>query len=145
MTTNVFIPDNPNNQSFPSAGKMKQGNPDRLIDELSCFRFRLLQNGYEPIPIRGKRPQIEGWTTGEIDLERMVRETILHLDHRSTGFRTGALVGVDIDLHDAEHADLIQRVVEDTVGPTPLRRRGSKGAMLCYRKAGTPISKIVIR
>jgi hypothetical protein len=125
-----------------------QNNPEsqeRLVDELSWFRWQLLQNSYEPVPIQGKRPRIEGWTSGEIDLERIVRETILHLDHRSTGLRTGKLVGVDIDLRNDEHADIIKHLVEDTIGPTPLQRRGSKGAMLCYRKAGDPIGKIVIR
>jgi hypothetical protein len=145
MTTDVFIPSRQNNQCSHATERTAQEKRQEFIDRLSEFRFRLLQNGYEPIPIQGKRTWIKGWTTGEIDLERMVRETILHLDHGSTGLRTGALVGVDIDLHNAEHADFIQRVVEDTIGPTPLRRRGSKGAMLCYRKAGTPIGKIVIR
>jgi hypothetical protein len=145
MTINVFMSSEHKNQLSGATERTTKGKKQELIDELSRLRFRLLQNGYEPIPIRGKRPQIGGWTTGDIDLERMVRETILHLDHRSTGLRTGKLVGVDIDLHDAEHADIIQRVVEDTIGPTPLQRRGSKGAMLCYRKAGDPIGKIVIR
>jgi hypothetical protein len=52
---------------------------------------------------------------------------------------------VDIDLHNDDHAEIIRQVVEDAAGPTPFRRRGSKGAMLCYRKAGTPIGKLVIR
>jgi hypothetical protein len=130
---------------FSATEQTKQGKQQQLIDELSRFRWSLLQNGYEPIPIKGKRPWIDGWTSGDIDLERIVRETILHLDHRSTGLRTGSLVGVDIDLHDDEHANIIREVVEDTVGATPLHRRGSKGAMLCYRKAGTPIGKITIR
>jgi hypothetical protein len=144
MTTDVFIPSGRKNQFSCETERTAQEKRQGLIDQLSDFRFRLLQNGYEPIPIQGKRTWIKGWTTGEIDLERMVCETILYLDHRSTGLRTGKLVGVDIDLHNAEHAQVIQGVVEDTVGPTPLRRRGSKGAMLCYRKAGTPIGKITI-
>jgi hypothetical protein len=145
MTINVFIPTEQKNQPSRTTKKTTQENQDQLIDELSWFRYRLLENGYEPIPIQGKRTRIEGWTRGNIDPERIVLETIHHLDHRSTGLRTGRLVGVDIDLHDAEHADIIQGVVEDTIGPTRLQRRGSKGAMLCYQKAGTPIGKIVIR
>ena len=145
MATDVFSPDEQKNQCFRRSEKTNKEKRNRLIDELSCFRFRLLENGYEPIPIQGKRPWIAGWTSGDIDLERIVRETILHLDHRSTGLRTGKLVGVDIDLRNDEHADIIRQVVEDTIGPTPFHRRGSKGAMLCYRKAGTPIGKIVIR
>ena len=130
---------------FSAAGQKKQAIQQQINDHLARFRWKLLENGYEPIPIRGKRPCISGWTEDDIDLERIVRETILHPDHRSTGLRTGALVGVDIDLHDDEQAETIRRVVEDTIGATPLRRRGSKGAMLCYRKAGEPIGKIIIR
>jgi hypothetical protein len=130
---------------FSDVERNKCKKRDQIIEELSCFRVRLLQSGYEPVPIQGKRPRIEGWTSGEIDLERIVRETSDHLDHRSTGLRTGRLVGIDIDLHNDEHADIIKRVVEDSIGETPLHRRGSKGAMLCYRKAGEPVGKIVIR
>jgi hypothetical protein len=126
-------------------GKNNQQNRQQIIDELSWFRWRLWLNGYEPIPIQGKRTLIEGWTSGTIDPERLVRETILHLDHRSTGLRTGALVGIDIDLRNDEHADVIQRVVEGTIGPTPLQRRSSKGAMLCYRKDGDCLGKITVR
>jgi Bifunctional DNA primase/polymerase, N-terminal len=130
---------------FSEIERKKQGQRQQIIEDLSWFRWQLLQNGYEPIPIQGKRPRIAGWTSGNIDLERIVRETILHLGDRSTGLRTGALVGVDIDLHNDDHAEIIRQVVEDAAGPTPFRRRGSKGAMLCYRKAGTPIGKLVIR
>jgi hypothetical protein len=130
---------------FSEIKRRKQENQQEVTDALARLRWRLLENGYEPIPIQGKRPCTVGWTTGDIDLERIVRETILHPDHRSTGFRTGVLVGADIDLHNEDHAEIIRQVVEDTIGATPLRRRGSKGEMLCYRKAGTPIGKIVIR
>ena len=130
---------------FSAIAQRKQQSRQQLIEELSWFRWRLLQQGYEPIPVLGKRPRIEGWTSGDIDLERIVGETIRYLDSRSTGLRTGALVGVDIDLHDDGHADIIRQVVEDTIGRTPLHRRGSKGLMLCYRKVGEPIGKIVIR
>src|SRR5438270_7952237 len=130
---------------FSEVEHKKQANHQEITDAFARLRWRLLENGYEPIPIQGKRPCIVGWTTGNIDLERIVRETILHPDHRSTGLRTGALVGADIDLHNDDHAEIIRQEVEDTIGATPLRRRGSKGAMLCYRKAGTPIGKIIIR
>src|SRR5258708_5435859 len=145
MTIDIFISSEQKNQSSHAIEKTTKEKQDELIDKLARFRLRLLQNGYEPIPIQGKRPRVEGWTTGDIDLERIVRETVFHLDHRSTGLRTGVLVGVDIDLHDDEHARVIQGVVEDTIGPTPFQRRGSKGAMLCYRKTDDPIGKIVIR
>jgi hypothetical protein len=113
--------------------------------ELIGFRLGLLEKGYQPIPIRDKRTWIKGWTTRVITLERIAEETILHPDHLSTGLRTGELVGVDIDLRDPDHAEIIRVLTEDTIGETPLRRRGSKGYMLCYRNTDTPIGKTTIR
>src|SRR5271170_3161231 len=130
---------------FSANGQKEQAIQEDNTDALARFRWKLLENGYEPIPIRGKRPCISGWTDGDINLERIVYETIRYCDHRSTGLRTGALVGVDIDLHDDDHPEIIREVVEDTIGATPFRQRGSKGAMLCYCKAGEPIGKIIIR
>jgi hypothetical protein len=53
-------------------------------------------------------------------------------------------VGIDIDLVNVEHAELIRREVEALAGRTPLRRRGSKGMMLVYQKSDDPIAKIKI-
>jgi hypothetical protein len=110
-------------------------------------RIALFENGYEPIPILAakKKPLIKGWTTGEITAERIFAETTRHTDHLSTGLRTGKLCGIDIDLRDPEHADNIRFLVEQTLGETTLRRRGSKGFMLCYRNPGEPLGKLVIR
>jgi len=47
MTTDVFISLDKKKQY----SRAIQEDQDKLIDELSEFRFCLLQNGYEPIPI----------------------------------------------------------------------------------------------
>jgi hypothetical protein len=104
--------------------------------------LQLWRNGYEPIPTTGKEVYIKGWQTNRIDETRIDYEIREYPDHTSTGLRTGRLVGVDIDLSDPDEAALIQEVVEVVLGPTLLRRRGSKGAMLLYRNAEDPIGKI---
>jgi hypothetical protein len=124
--------------------KNDQKNQDFYVD-LCRARCLLLDMGFEPIPIEGKIPNIRGWTTGEITQERIVYETLKHSTHLSTGLRTGRLVGIDIDLIDEAHAAVVSGIVDEVLGRTQFRRRGSKGAMLVYRKIGEPIGKIMIK
>ena len=42
MATDVFSPDEQKNQCFRRSEKTNKEKRNRLIDELSCFRFRLL-------------------------------------------------------------------------------------------------------
>jgi len=123
--------------------KIQADEHDRLVN-LCLFRLKLLENGYEPIPIKGKLIHISGWTTGDIDRDRIINETTNYRDHPSTGLRCGRLVGVDIDLRDEAHAEAIREVVEDTAGPTRLKRRGAKGMMMCYRQVDDPLGKLII-
>ena len=109
-------------------------------------QITLLKNGYEPLPIQGrtKRPGYLSWTSVEIteDWLRDVRRE--KPDHTSTGLRTGRLVGVDIDLIDEDHTRILIEAVQQHLGVSVYRRKGSKGMMLCYRNA-TPISKIAVK
>ena len=106
----------------------------------------LVAHGYQPIPVmaREKRPQIMGWTKGEMTTERIVALRASHLDHISTGLRTGRLVGIDLDIVDPEHIKKVITLAEQVLGPTPLHRFGSKGDLSCYRNE-TPIPKITIK
>jgi hypothetical protein len=114
------------------------------VEDRRQLRLKLLRHGYEPIPTIGKEIYIRGWQRGEITEARIIQETNFHLDHSNTGLRTGRLVPVDIDLHDDDEVSLIRELTSIVWGPTPFRRRGSKGEMLCYRLADgeTPIGKI---
>jgi len=113
---------------------------DQLDQELfECLKLpflirnKLMMLGYEPIPVLGKAPKIASWSSGDITQERIVALTTKFDDHPSTGLRTGRLIAPDIDLWNDQHAEIIQEVVFDIVGPTRLRRRGRKGVILCYR------------
>ncbi len=116
----------------------------RRIENRIQFRLKLYRHGYEPVPTIGKAIYIREWQTREITEERIATDTRQHLDHGSTGLRTGRLVAPDIDLHDDAQVGYIRELVEIVWGPTRLRRRGSKGEMLCYRLADgeQPIGKI---
>jgi hypothetical protein len=71
----------------------------------SDIRYSLLANGYKPIPVNGKRPQIKGWqqlspTRASIDAwERG------HSDHANTGILTGEVVAIDVDAPDPTVAE----------------------------------------
>lgn len=104
---------------------------------------KLIVNGYEPIPVLGKRPAAKGWTSGEITIGRLAEERMAHAGAKSTGLRTGRLVGIDIDVVNEEDVERIVRVTTEELGATSLIRVGSKGRLLLYRNE-TPIYKIAI-
>lgn len=74
----------------------------------TAIRHSVLANGYKPIPVNGKRPQIKGWqqlspTTVSIDAwERG------HPDHANTGILTGDVVAIDVD---AANPDASERLI----------------------------------
>jgi AAA domain/Bifunctional DNA primase/polymerase, N-terminal/Primase C terminal 2 (PriCT-2) len=114
-----------------------------IIEQLAEFRCQLLDNGYEPIPVKGKDGLNFGWSSGNIGLERVVEETLRGTVKLNTGIRCGRVAVVDNDLRDPQHAAALNEIVAHMLGPTPLTRRGSKGACLCYRNE-KPIPKLTI-
>lgn len=125
-------------------------------EAISDLRMRLLANGYEPIPIigpaepvtsAGKRPRLSRWQSCEItpqEIRRWARDSLLARD-TNTGIRTGQIIGVDIDVPNAELARAVEDLAIAMLGPTTLRRVGrAPKALLVYQapepqpKAETP-------
>lgn len=104
---------------------------------------QLIDNGYEPVAVNGKRALGKEWSTRPNTLEAIAAERKARPGATNTGLRTGELSGVDIDLIPAAHVEAIKKVAAEVLGDTPFERVGSKGAMLCYRNTA-PISKITI-
>ena len=111
--------------------------------ELCDFRRQLLLNGYQPIPVAGKNGLNTGWTSGEITHQRVIDETQNSPTMTNTGLRCGETVCVDNDVIDPQHAAAVNEIVEFILGPTPLKRYGSKGAALIYRNE-TPVGKLTM-
>jgi hypothetical protein len=82
-------------------------------------RLSMLANGYEPIPVAGKRPLIDQWQSRGINEEVIRGWSDMG---PNTGMRTARTPVFDIDILDEEGA----RVVEETI----LHRLGDKGANL---------------
>ena len=103
----------------------------------------LIENGYEPIAVKGKAPVAAGWNKRANTIEALSAERAENPDATNTGLRTGHLVGVDIDIVPTEHVREVKRLAAKVLGDTPLERVGAKGAMLCYRNE-TSVKKITI-
>ena len=84
----------------------------------------LLDNGYEPIPIRpgSKLPAPRQWTSLRID-DHQVDRWARWFGKGGVGLRTGRLVGVDLDIEDPDLAHAAAQVVEARLGATLMRVR----------------------
>jgi hypothetical protein len=106
---------------------------------------KLLDNGYAPLPIRpgSKAPAPSRWTSVEIDAQRVEAWARYYPDH-GVGLRTGHLVGIDIDILDADLAWQVKALAERRLGETLLRVGRWPKQLLLYRTE-TPFSKIDLK
>ena len=95
---------------------------------------RLLEMGYEPLPIRhaSKAVADEAWTTLRIDTAQVEAWCRSH-GNCGVGLRTGYLVGVDIDIQDADLAHQVGEIVQARLGTTLLRVGLWPKRLLAYR------------
>jgi hypothetical protein len=117
--------------------------PKFRVELTSADDARLIANGYEPVVVLGKAPVALGWQTGTVTIGRISNERAEHPEAKSTGLRTGTLIGIDIDVHDAEHVAQFAKLAESLLGNTDFARKGKKGVMLGYR-TDTPTRKITV-
>ena len=107
---------------------------------------RLLDNGYEPLPlyIGKKRPVPSGWQNIPISAGQ-VATWCRRLPGHGVGLRAGGLVGVDIDVLDPDIAHAAAVIVRARLGDLPMRvGRWPKRLFICRtsqpfrkKKAGT--------
>lgn len=107
----------------------------------SASAAQLLDNGYEPLPIvpSAKKPALSRWSSVPID-ERAVERWATEFPHHGIGLRTGALVGLDIDILDPNHAHRLQDLAIHRLGDTLIRIGQWPKRLLLYRTA-TPAPK----
>jgi len=106
---------------------------------------KLLDNGYTPLPIRpgSKAPAPSRWTSIDIDAQRVEAWARNYPDH-GVGLRTGHLVGIDIDILDADLAWQVKALAERRFGETLLRVGRWPKQLLLYRTE-TPFAKIDLK
>lgn len=96
--------------------------------------LKLLDNGYEPLPILPgtKRPAPSRWTSISID-EAKIAEWSGSWPTAGIGLRTGHLIAIDIDVDDPELAHKISAEAERLLGPTMVRVGRWPRRLLIYR------------
>ncbi|MFC4669425.1 bifunctional DNA primase/polymerase [Seohaeicola nanhaiensis] len=105
---------------------------------------RLFDNGYLPIPIRTgtKVPALTRWSTVPIDIGAVDTWSTKFSDC-GIGLRTGDLVGLDIDLLDADLAHEVAHKAEQTLGVTLVRVGLWPKRLLLYR-TDAPFAKMQV-
>ena len=99
------------------------------------IRLRLLENGYLPIPVDGKRPRVPGWSNLKATPTAIAAWERGHADHQNTGILTGHVVAVDIDALDQSVCDaLVDRLLEiPDAGLAPCRTGMAPKTLFVFR------------
>ncbi|GGF66903.1 hypothetical protein GCM10007301_28160 [Azorhizobium oxalatiphilum] len=117
---------------------------ERASDPLSDLRHHLIDNGYTPIPVRGKRPVISGWSSMQPDHQQVEHLVRANPDHTNTGVLTGEVVAIDVDVLDEDTATQIEALVLGLPGgDRALRRVGRAPKALFLFRATEPREKRV--
>ena len=116
------------------------------MDTVTEIRLAMRANGYDPIPVRGKRPAGDGWQL----LVNMTPEIIQSWprDPARIGASSGALTkftgGLDADIKDPDAAEAIRQEIGDWFGDrgTILQRVGEAPKFLTPFRVEVPFNKI---
>jgi hypothetical protein len=80
-------------------------------------RQALLQNGYEPTPLVGKRPVLDAWQNSRPTAEDIIAWQQTYPNATNTGVLTRLAPAVDDDVLDQEAADIIHAWVKELIPP----------------------------
>ena len=112
------------------------------LPPLTC-RLKMLANGYEPIPLSGKRPLQSDWPNILIDEEAVRSSATLGAN---TGMRTARAPVLDIDIRDEEVSRLIEEFARKQFGGRGkiLVRIGDAPKRAIPLRTLAPFKKIII-
>ncbi len=110
-----------------------------MTGPFACFALRYRQHGYTPVPVRpgSKAPHITHWSRWchELPPEELLRDWARRYPGAGLAIALGpasGLTALDLD-HDV---DGLHARVRAAAGPSPVAKRGQKGATLFYRHGG---------
>ena len=86
------------------------------------LRLALLDNGYKPLPLSGKRCFLTGWSEDPIDDKRVQSWRRMHSPN--AGIRCDNIAVIDLDITDEDLLDDVFDIVINRLGDTPLERVG---------------------
>lgn len=130
---------------------MREAEP--LPQDPTQLRLALSRNGYRPVPVlgphvavkaAGKRPMMKGWETvcASADETEIARWTTAQRNCTNTGLLCGDLVGVDIDVLDADHAHRLTGIATEMLGMSPAARIGRAPKILLAFRTDAPFEKL---
>jgi hypothetical protein len=104
------------------------------------IRLAMLANGYTPIPINGKRPILDGWQNTQ-----PLKEVIDRWGNAGprTGMLTKTTPVLDIDIRNAEAAEIVEDIACAYLNGEILVRIGEAPKRAILMRTDTPFRKIV--
>ena len=103
---------------------------------------QLYQNGYDPLPLKGKKG-MSGWTTFSMPDDEFERAEYLKKHKtKNIGLRTGELVVIDIDEEEPEKIEIINQVMLQCLGPSDFVRIGRPPRKAYFYRTKTSIRKL---
>ena len=109
------------------------------------LRLQLLQAGYAPLPLKGKRPVFDNWPARDnTNPDEVRRWAIMWPGAQNTGVLTKLTPALDIDILDPEAAEAIEQLARDRFGEhgTVLPRVGQAPKRAILFRTTVPFSKI---
>ena len=99
----------------------KREPPWAALDRVTAYRKQLLASGYSPLPVNGKRVQLDDWT--EIRATDAIIDTwaITRADHLNTGVLCKDTPFIDIDVTVEEVAEEIEALFESEIESSAVR------------------------
>src|SRR5262249_2883455 len=114
------------NAATPSGSPQSSDTPparDRKADATwnpkwtTHARLALLEKGFEPTPLSGKRPVLEGWQNLSATAEDIAAWNVSHPGATNTGILTRHTPAADIDVLNQEVGDIIHGWVKELIPP----------------------------
>jgi len=108
------------------------------------FALKLMDNGYVPLPLDGKKPAIRNWNKLEAYTDRSIKALLRQFGDHNVGVRTGEVLAVDIDLTDPDKAHDMAFLAMETLGITEFIRIGRWPKRALLYRAEIPKRKQVV-
>lgn len=111
--------------------------PERLGPMFADLALRLLDSGFNPIPLEGKKPLVRGWQRPHSadDVEVCVTKYPI----ANVGVQTWDLCVIDIDADDPEEAFELRQAVQSTLGSTDFIRIGRYPRVALFFRTDNPV------
>jgi hypothetical protein len=108
-------------------------------ERYGALGFPLLSNNYQPIPVNGKRPVVQGWTTLPITKE-LVEVWSKEHPNEGVGILTGKgdhpIFAADFDFYDAKTCNVLTAAFQERFGKGLVRVGRPPKALILYAGTG---------